>query len=197
MKRGGYDARELEGQLISRDVASRFAGRFFDSSFGFVSASEIALLALSAPTLVVGGSRDRFYPRNAHPHPHGREGCGAPPGGRRAGRVARGHRERSQPRPYAEGDPHLPQHVAPHRRPPDAREAAASQPKHSGARRSGRVPASSGQRRGPATPTMQQPAPCPHMRQGLPARVCPLRTNLYRPGCCTVAVNSFDHPTRP
>lgn len=62
MKRGDYDAEQLEEQLMSRGFVNRFAGRLFNSiksswqmyplgvlfGFGFDTASEIALLALSA-----------------------------------------------------------------------------------------------------------------------------------------------------
>lgn len=62
MKRGSYDAEELEERLMSRGLMNRFAGRLFNRiksswqmyplgvlfGFGFDTASEIALLALSA-----------------------------------------------------------------------------------------------------------------------------------------------------
>lgn len=68
MRRGTYDREELEGLLAGRGLASRFFGRLFDSirssyqmypigllfGLGFDTASEIALLSLSAGAATQG-----------------------------------------------------------------------------------------------------------------------------------------------
>ncbi|WP_273842890.1 HoxN/HupN/NixA family nickel/cobalt transporter [Rubrobacter calidifluminis] len=70
MRRGTYDREELEGLLAGRGLAGRFFGRLFDSirssyqmypigllfGLGFDTASEIALLALSAGVATQGMS---------------------------------------------------------------------------------------------------------------------------------------------